>query len=127
MLKLLSFILDAIKTFNLDEKNDEDIVVGTDVANLPMREETFSPNLTSSPDFRSLPTHVNDNLKKSKLRLNQPFKSLGAINSEDGGIYRLESNEEVDVNIHSLGSMQLCCIDKILLSFLLLISIIIGL
>ena len=89
-------------------------MVGTDVANLPLRDETFSPNLTSSPAFRSLPTHVNDPIKKSRLRLNQPFKSLGAINSEEDGINRLDTkfgSEGVDVNIHSLGMIQLYCIE----------------
>ena len=91
--------------FNLDEKNDEDIVVGTDVANTPMRDDMFTPEVTSSPDFRSLPIEVNN--KQMRQRLNQPFKSLGAINSEERGMNVSEKKSrgaEVDVDIHSLGN-----------------------
>ena len=107
----LSF-LDAITNFNLDEQNDEEIVVGTDIANSPMRDDMFSPEVTSSPDFRSLPVEVNKNNQKSRQRLFQPFKSLGAINSDEPGLNqfggsnsgRRSTQEEIDVDIHSLGT-----------------------
>ena len=96
-------ILDAITTFNLDEDNEE-IVMGTDIANSTMKDEILS----GSPNFRSLPINVNAGIKSSTR-----FKSLGEIHSstDDAGFYssdsntsgKIKENNEIDVNIHSLG------------------------
>ena len=94
--------------FNLDEKNDEEIVVGTDIANAPMRDDMFTPEVTSSPDFRSLPSEVNRSNKQIRQRLDQQFKSLGAINSEERGRNGSEkklTGRDIDVDIHSLGKV----------------------
>ena len=94
--------------FNLDEKNDDEIVIGTDIANAPMRDDMFTPEVTSSPDFRSLPSEVNRGNKQVRQRLNQQFKSLGAINSEERGRNDLEkklAGRDIDVDIHSLGKI----------------------
>ena len=96
--------------FNLDEKNDEEIVMGTDIANAPMRDDMFTPEVTSSPDFRSLPSEVNRSNKQIRQRLDQQFKSLGAINSGERGRNGSEkklTGRELDVDIHSLGKNRI--------------------
>ena len=95
-------MIDAIETFNLGE-NKEDVVLGKDVANSPMRENILS----SSPNFRSLPITINEGIRPSTK-----FKSLGAIYPVEGGLNNLLSSdisqsetmhgEEIDVSIHSL-------------------------
>ena len=97
---LLKLYLDAITTFHLDKDNEE-VVMGTDIANSPMKDEILS----GSPNFRSLPINVNTGIKSSTR-----FKSLGAIHSitDDAGMKSYSSsdpsgNTEIDVNIHSLG------------------------
>ena len=79
--------------------------MGTDIANSPMKDEILS----GSPNFRSLPINVNAGIKSSTR-----FKSLGAIHSitDDAGnqFHSSDSNpsgrenNEIDVNIHSLGN-----------------------
>ena len=81
--------------------------MGTDIANSPMKDEIIS----GSPDFRSLPSNVNTGIKSSTR-----FKSLGAIHSITGDagtkFYssdcdpsgNITENNEIDVNIHSLGN-----------------------
>ena len=77
--------------------------MGTDIANSQMKDEILS----GSPNFRSLPIHVNAGIKSSTR-----FKSLGSIHSViDGAGGKFSSSpsgtfkqdEEIDVNIHSLG------------------------
>ena len=91
-------ITDAIATLCPEECNEE-VVLGKDIVNSPLRnEETIS----GSPNFRSLPIHVNEGIHKSS---STKFKSMGAIhaldsNDDTGNRQR----DEIDVNIHSLGN-----------------------
>ena len=66
--------------------------------NSPLRnEETIS----GSPNFRSLPIHVNEGIHKSS---STKFKSMGAIHALDSNDDLNCQRDEIDVNIHSLGS-----------------------
>ena len=79
-------------------------MLGKDVVNSPLRnEETIS----GSPNFRSLPIHVNEGIHKSS---STKFKSMGAIHALDSNDDT--TNSEIDVNIHSLGNIIVILADK---------------
>ena len=98
-------MVDVIAEFNLDD-DKEDVVVGKDVVSSLMREEILS----ASPDFRSLPTNINEGLQPATK-----FKSLGSIYPLGRGVNNFHpssiiqgediSTQEIDVNIHSLGKI----------------------
>ena len=81
-------------------------MLGKDIVNSPLRnEETIS----GSPNFRSLPIHVNEGIHKSSSTKFKSLSAIHALDSTDDTTKR--ERDEIDVNIHSLGNIVVILAD----------------